>query len=67
MPKRAMYPPQTAVPLSLPKITAGERTVQKSTLLATLKTEIQRHDFSSFVDEPPSVAEAGRYICTKVF
>jgi hypothetical protein len=31
--------------------------VQKSQLLAALKAEIQRHDFSHFVDEPPSVAQ----------
>jgi hypothetical protein len=27
--------------------------MQKSLLLAALKSEIQRHDFSHFVDEPP--------------
>jgi hypothetical protein len=32
----------------------------KSELLATLKTEIHRHDFSRFVDEPPSIAQGGR-------
>jgi hypothetical protein len=34
--------------------------VQKSVLLAAIQKEIQRHDFSYFVDEPPSVAQGGR-------
>jgi hypothetical protein len=34
--------------------------VQKSALLAAIQKEIQRHDFSYFVDQPPSVAEGGR-------
>jgi hypothetical protein len=34
--------------------------VQKSILLAALKSEIQRHDFSHFVDEPPSIAQGGK-------
>jgi hypothetical protein len=34
--------------------------MQKSALLAALKQEIQRHDFSHFVDEPPSVAQGGK-------
>jgi hypothetical protein len=34
--------------------------VQKSVLLAAIQKEIQRHDLSYFVDEPPSVAEGGR-------
>ena len=33
--------------------------MQKSALLAAQK-EIYRHDFSHFVDEPPSVAQGGR-------
>jgi hypothetical protein len=32
----------------------------KSELFAALKTEIHRHDFSHFVDEPPAVAQGGR-------
>ena len=32
----------------------------KSELLAALRTEIHRHDFSHFVDEPPSIAQGGR-------
>jgi hypothetical protein len=32
--------------------------VQKSALLAALKQEIQRHDFTQFIDAPLSVAEA---------
>lgn len=35
-------------------------TVQKSVLLVAIQKEIQRHDFSYFVDEPPSVAQGGR-------
>jgi hypothetical protein len=34
--------------------------VQKSILLAAIQKEIQRHDLSYFVDEPPSVAQGGR-------
>jgi len=34
--------------------------VQKSVLLAAIQKEIQRHDLSYFVDEPPSVAMGGR-------
>jgi hypothetical protein len=36
--------------------------VQKSTLLAAIQQEIHRHDFSHFVDNPPSVAQGGRGI-----
>ena len=32
----------------------------KSELLAALRTEIHRHDFSHFVDELPSVAQGGK-------
>jgi hypothetical protein len=32
----------------------------KSELLAELRTEIHRHDFSHFVDDPPSIAQGGR-------
>jgi len=31
----------------------------KSELLAALQQEIRRHDFSTFVDTPPSVAQGG--------
>jgi hypothetical protein len=34
--------------------------VQKSVLLAAIQKEIHRHDFSYFVDEPPSVAQGGK-------
>jgi hypothetical protein len=34
--------------------------VQKSALLAAIQKEIQRHDFSYFVDDPPSVAQRGK-------
>ena len=34
----------------------------KSELLAAIQQEIHRHDFSHFVDEPPSVAQGGRGI-----
>jgi hypothetical protein len=34
--------------------------VQKSALLAAIQKELQRHDLSYFVDEPPSVAQGGR-------
>jgi hypothetical protein len=34
--------------------------VQKSALLRALQSEIRRHDFNYFVDQPPSVAQAGK-------
>lgn len=34
--------------------------MQKSILLAAIQKEIQRHDFSYFVDEPPAVAQGGK-------
>jgi len=34
--------------------------MQKSALLTAIQKEIYRHDFSHFVDEPPSVAEGGK-------
>jgi hypothetical protein len=34
--------------------------VQKSILLAAIEKEIRRHEFSYFVDEPPSVAQGGK-------
>ena len=32
----------------------------KSELLRELQREIQRHDLSTFIDEPPSMAQGGR-------
>jgi hypothetical protein len=37
--------------------------MQKSALLAAIQQEIHRHDFSHFVNEPPSVAEGGKGVC----
>jgi len=34
--------------------------VQKSVLLRALQQEISRHEFDTFVDEPPSVAQGGK-------
>jgi hypothetical protein len=34
--------------------------VKKSDLLRALQQEIRRHDFSCFVDEPPSIAQGGK-------
>jgi hypothetical protein len=34
--------------------------VQKRILLAAIQKEIQRHDLSYFVDEPPPVAQGGK-------
>jgi hypothetical protein len=34
--------------------------VQKSVLLRELQKEIRRHDLSTFVDDPPSVAQGGQ-------
>jgi len=36
--------------------------MQKSALLAAIQQEIHRHDFSHFVDDPPSVAQGGKGI-----
>ncbi len=33
--------------------------MQKSALLAAIQQEIQRHDFSHFVENPPSIANGG--------
>ena len=35
----------------------------KSKLLSALQSEIRRHDFSTFIDEPPSVAQDGKGVC----
>jgi len=32
----------------------------KSKLLAEIQAEIYRHDFGTFVDQPPSVAQGGK-------
>jgi hypothetical protein len=34
--------------------------MQKSALLRALQQEIRRHEFSCFVDQPPSVAQGGK-------
>jgi hypothetical protein len=34
--------------------------MQKSALLVAIQAEIHRHDFSHFIDQPPSVAEDGK-------
>jgi hypothetical protein len=34
--------------------------VQKSVLLRELQKEIRRHDLSTFIDAPPSVAQGGK-------
>ena len=34
--------------------------MQKSALLAALQAEINRRDFSHFIDEPPSIAQGGK-------
>jgi hypothetical protein len=34
----------------------------KSELLAAIQREIHSHDFSHFIDEPPSLAEGGKGI-----
>jgi hypothetical protein len=39
--------------------------VQKAVLLRALQQEIRRHDFDTFVAEPPSVARGGGSIETK--
>jgi hypothetical protein len=38
---------------------SGE-TMQKSALLAALRTELHQHDFLTFVDDPPTVAQGGK-------
>jgi hypothetical protein len=32
----------------------------KSELYQALRTELHRHDFSTFVDEPPAIAQRGK-------
>ncbi len=34
--------------------------MKKSVLLRALQQEIRRHDFSCFVDQPPSIAQGGK-------
>jgi hypothetical protein len=48
--------------------------MQKFALLAAIQQEIQRHDFSHFLENPPSVAEGGKGVvvpgcpaCRKMF
>ena len=38
--------------------------MKKSELLRALQSEIRRHTFDAFVDEPPSVAQGGNGIVT---
>ena len=35
----------------------------KSELLRLLQQEIRRHDFSTFIDQPPSIAQGGHGVC----
>jgi hypothetical protein len=35
----------------------------KSELLRVLQQEIRRHDFSTFIDQPPSMAQGGKGVC----
>jgi hypothetical protein len=46
--------------LSARFLSMQERIMQKSILLRELQSEIRRHDFSCFVDQPPSVAQGGK-------
>jgi hypothetical protein len=39
---------------------AGVGSVSQFKLLSEIQAEIYRHDFNTFVDEPPSVAQGGR-------
>ena len=41
-------------------LSTGEDQMLKSQLLAALKAKIQRHDFSHFVENPPSVVQGGK-------
>jgi hypothetical protein len=34
--------------------------MQKSALLAAIQREIHQHDFSTFVEQPPSLAQGGK-------
>jgi hypothetical protein len=38
--------------------------MKKSELLRPLQTEIRRHDFSTLVDNPPSLAQGGNGVVT---
>jgi len=35
----------------------------KTALLKALQTEIKRHDFDTFIDNPPSMAQGGKGVC----
>lgn len=35
----------------------------KSQLLSLLQQEVRRHDFATFIDEPPAMAHGGRGVC----
>ncbi len=37
--------------------------MRKSDLLAALKQELQRHDFSNFITEERSIAQGGSGVC----
>jgi hypothetical protein len=39
--------------------------MQKSALLAALKSEFQRHDFRHFVDEALSIAQGGKGVVSR--
>ena len=38
--------------------------MKKTDLLRALQTEIRRHDFSTFVDQQPSIAQGGSGVVT---
>ena len=38
--------------------------MKKSELLRALQTEIRRHTFDTFVDQPPSIAQGGNGVVT---
>ena len=39
--------------------------MQKLVLLRALQQEIRRHDFSCFVDQPPSIAQGGSCVVVR--
>src|ERR1700716_3907837 len=56
-PKFIPKPVLSCPPVSSPN---PRETMKKSELYAALRTELHRHDFSTFVSDPPCIAQGGR-------
>jgi hypothetical protein len=49
--------------ISYPFFSCGKLPCSRSELLSLLQREIRRHDFSYFIENPPSIAQGGRGVC----